>query len=581
MALAMQTRESYLLGARLLLTVQNKSGRNGMNRSDMVRNEAPQDAGSYDYVVVGAGTAGCLLANRLSAEPGNRVLLLEAGGNDRYIWFHIPVGYLFLIGNPRADWLFKTEPAAGLQGRSLLYPRGKVLGGSSAINGMIYMRGQAADYDGWAQMGLPGWSWSDVLPYFLRHERHHAGESGHHGGEGEWRVDRARMQWEILDAFRDAAESVGIPKTDDFNCGDNFGSGYFEVNQKNGLRWSAARAFLDPIRYRPNLDLRTGAEATRLRFDGARATGLIFRQDGVMHQVRASKRVVLAAGAVQSPKLLMLSGIGPAAILQAAGISPHMDRPGVGSNLQDHLQLRPVFKVEGVRTLNTDYANLAKRTWMGIEFALFRRGPMTLAPSQLGLFARSDPRFATPNVQFHVQPLSLDKFGEPLHPFGAFTASVCNLRPTSRGTVRLAGPDPFLAPKIAPNYLATDDDREVAVQSLRLVRQIVAAPPLARYRPSEFRPGAEILDDAGLARAAGEIGTTIFHPVGTARMGRRDDPLAVVDARLSVIGLEGLSIVDASVMPNITSGNTNSPTLMIAEKGAEMILSDDRQRGRA
>jgi choline dehydrogenase-like flavoprotein len=549
-----------------------------MERANMAEDQSRQDAGTYDYVVVGAGTAGCLLANRLSAEASNRVLLLEAGGSDRYIWFHIPVGYLFLIGNPRADWLFRTEPAKGLHGRSLLYPRGKVLGGSSAINGMIYMRGQAADYDGWAQMGLKGWSWADVLPYFLKHEHHHAGANAHHGAKGEWRVDEARMRWEILDAFRDAAEAEGIPKTTDFNRGDNFGSGYFEVNQKGGLRWSAARAFLDPVRHRTNLEIRTGAEATRILMDGLRVTGVTFRQDGALHEVRARKRIVLAAGAIQSPKLLMLSGIGPAAELRANGITPVLDRPGVGTNLQDHLQLRPVYKVEGVRTLNTDYANLLKRAWMGVEFALFRRGPMTLAPSQLGLFARSDPRYATPNVQFHVQPLSLDKFGEPLHPFGAFTASVCNLRPTSRGRVSLAGPDPFLAPKIAPNYLETEEDRAVAVQSLRLVRRIVSQPPLARYRPSEFRPGPDITDDAGLAQAAGEIGTTIFHPVGTARMGRADDPGAVVDARLGVMGLEGLSVADASVMPAITSGNTNSPTLMIAEKGAEMMLADDRRR---
>jgi len=531
---------------------------------------------AYDYIVVGAGTAGCLLANRLSADPKNRVLLLEAGGNDRYIWFHIPVGYLFLIGNPRADWLFKTAPSPGLNGRSLMYPRGKVLGGCSAINGMIYMRGQAADYDQWAQMGLKGWGWDDVMPYFLRHEDHIGGRTAMHGAGGEWRVEPPRVQWEILDTFRDAAAEFGIPKTDDFNLGNNEGSSYFQVNQKKGLRWSAARGFLDPIRGRKNLTILTGAEATRITFDGKRASGLSFRHGGAIHTASARQRVVLAAGAVASPKLLMLSGIGDGGKLAKFGISPIADRPGVGANLQDHLQLRPIYKVEGVRTLNMDYANLLKRAWMGVEFALFRKGPLTMAPSQLGVFAKSSPRYETPNVQFHVQPLSLEKFGEGLHPFPAFTASVCNLRPTSRGEIRLESPDPFAPPVIDPNYLSTEEDREVAVESLRLVRRIVGAKALQRFAPEEYKPGAHLTSDGELATAAGDIGTTIFHPVGTARMGKADDRQAVVDERLAVIGVEGLSVVDASVMPVITSGNTNSPTLMIAEKGAEMILADRR-----
>jgi choline dehydrogenase len=530
----------------------------------------------FDFIVVGAGTAGCLLANRLSADPANRVLLLEAGGDDRYIWFHIPVGYLYLIGNPRADWLYKTAPSPGLNNRELLYPRGKVLGGSSAINGMIYMRGQAADYDTWAQMGLEGWGWDDVLPYFLRHEDHIGGRTAMHGAGGEWRVEPPRVQWEILDRFRDAAEEFGIPKTDDFNLGNNEGSSYFQVNQKRGMRWSAARGFIDPVKDRPNLRILSGAEVERVLFEGTRAVGVRFRGDGAGHEVRARKRVVLAAGAVASPKLMMLSGVGDAGKLAALGIASVADRPGVGANLQDHLQLRPIYRVQGVRTLNMDYANLLKRAWMGVEFVLFRSGPLTMAPSQLGVFARSAPRFETPNIQFHVQPLSLDKFGEGLHPFPAFTASVCNLRPTSRGEIRLESPDPFAAPVIAPNYLATEEDRMVAVESLRLVRKIVGAKALARYQPEEYKPGAHLTSDGELATAAGDIGTTIFHPVGTARMGRADDRDAVVDARLSVIGVEGLSVADASVMPTITSGNTNSPTLMIAEKGAEMILEDCR-----
>jgi choline dehydrogenase len=532
-------------------------------------------AGDFDYIVVGAGTAGCLLANRLSADPSVRVLLLEAGGRDNYLWFHIPVGYLFLIGNPRADWLYRTAPAPGLNNRSLLYPRGRVLGGSSAINGMIYMRGQAADYDNWAQMGLPGWGWNDVLPHFLQHEDHFSASGDLHRSGGEWRVEKPRIEWEILDAFRDAAQAIGIPKVEDFNLGDNFGSSYFQVNQKRGLRWSAARGFLDPVKHRPNLEIRTNSEASRIETRDGRATGILYRRGGVIERATARRRVVLTAGAVATPKLLMLSGIGPAAELARFGIRPILDRPGVGANLQDHLQLRPDYKVSGVRTLNMDYANLAKRAWMGVEFALFRRGPLTMAPSQLGVFAKSDPRYATPNVQFHVQPLSLDKFGEPLHPFAAFTASVCNLRPTSRGHIRLNGPDPFEAPQIDPGYLSTEEDREVAVQSLRLVRKIVSQHPLQRYQPEEFRPGSQAQDDESLARAAGEIGTTIFHPVGTARMGQRHDPHAVVDASLDLIGLDGLTIADASVMPTITSGNTNSPVLMIAEKAASLIRAAD------
>ncbi|MCZ8260823.1 MAG: GMC family oxidoreductase N-terminal domain-containing protein [Beijerinckiaceae bacterium] len=533
-------------------------------------------AGEFDDIIVGAGTAGCLLANRLSADPSRRVLLLEAGGNDRYIWFHIPVGYLFLIGNPRADWLLRTAPVAGLNGRSLLYPRGKVLGGCSAINGMIYMRGQSTDYDGWAQWGLPGWSWEDVLPYFRQHEDFFAGADALHGAGGEWRVEPPRVRWDILDRFRDAAEQCGIPKVEDFNRGSNEGSAYFQVNQKRGLRWSAARGFLDPVRNRPNLTVLTGAEAERVLFDGKRASGLAFRHNGTRRIARARRSVVLAAGAVASPKLLMLSGIGGGEALRGFGLDIVADRPGVGRNLQDHLQIRPIYKVRNVRTLNADYANLLKRAWMGVEFALFRTGPLTMAPSQLGVFTRSDARHVMPNLQFHVQPLSLDKFGEGLHPFPAFTASVCNLRPTSRGEIRLASADPFEAPVIDPNYLATEEDRQVAADSLRLVRRIVASEALRPFQPEEYRPGPDIQSETDLIRAAGDLGTTIFHPVGTARMGRRDDPLAVVDERLSVIGVDGLRVIDASVMPTITSGNTNSPTLMIAEKGAAMLLADTR-----
>jgi choline dehydrogenase len=530
--------------------------------------------GEFDYIIVGAGSAGCVLANRLSADPEKRVLLLEAGGRDNWIWFHIPVGYLFAIGNPRADWLMKTEPEEGLNGRSLNYPRGKVIGGSSAINGMIYMLGQATDYDQWRQLGLPGWSWDDVRPIFRKHVDHFMGADGHAEG-GEWRVEQMRLNWEILDAFRDAAIQYGIPAVKDFNTGDNEGVCYFHVNQKRGRRWSAARGFLKPVLQRTNLQVESGCLAEGLEFSGKRAVGVRWRQGGALRSARCRGEVILSAGAIGSPHLLMLSGIGPAAQLSQHGIPVLLDKPGVGQNLHDHLQLRMIFKVSGVKTLNETYASLIRRAGMGLDYLLRRRGPMTMSPSQLGVFTRSDPTQDRANIQYHVQPLSLDKFGEPLHPFPAFTASVANIRPTSRGALTLKSADPAVPPAIKPNYLSTPEDRRVAADSIRVTRQIVAQPALRKYAPVEFLPGAAVGDDeAALEKAAGDIGTTIFHPVGTAKMGRDDDPRAVVDARLRVIGLEGLRVIDASVMPSITSGNTNSPTIMIAEKGAAMILED-------
>jgi len=528
--------------------------------------------GEYDYIIVGAGSAGCLLANRLSADAQKRVLLLEAGGRDNWIWFHIPVGYLFAIGNPRSDWCFKTEPEAGLNGRVLNYPRGKAIGGSSAINAMIYMRGQAADYDHWRQLGLTGWGWDDVLPYFKKHENHFLGESDKHGAGGELRIEPPRVHWALLEAFRAAAEQAGMKSIPDFNTGDNEGCCAFHVNQKRGRRWSSATAFLKPVLHRPNLRLETGCLAEAILFDGRRAVGVRWRQGGETRSARCRGEVILAAGAIGSPQLLLLSGVGPAEHMRERGIAVVLDRPGVGANLQDHLQLRLIYKVEGIKTLNERYHAPLGFAGMLAEYALFRRGPLTMAPSQLGLFTRSDPDQERANLQYHVQPLSLDRFGEPLHKFPAFTASVANLQPSSRGQVRLASSDPAAAPAIKPNYLSTDQDRRIAASAIRLTRRIVRQPALAAYHPAEYLPGPSVPDDEeALVKAAGDIGTTIFHPVGTAKMGLPSDPRAVVDERLSVIGLERLRVVDASVMPTITSGNTNAPTMMIAEKGAALI----------
>ncbi len=535
--------------------------------------------GTFDYVIVGAGSAGCVLANRLSAEPSVRVLLLEAGGDDNYHWFHIPVGYLYLINNPRGDWCYKTAAEPGLNGRSLNYPRGKVLGGCSAINGMIYMRGQARDYDTWRQMGCAGWGWDDVLPHFKQHEDQWALEptafQGLHERGGEWRIEQMRLSWEILDAFRDAAEQAGIPKTDDFNRGNNEGCGYFHVNQRSGLRWSAATGFLKPVMGRSNLTVVTHAQAQRLILDGTRATGIELLVNDEPMQASAKREVILAAGAIGSPQILQLSGIGPGDVLQKHGIAVKREMAGVGANLQDHLQMRCAYRVANVRTLNEMSHSFITKLRMGLEFALFRRGPMTMSPSQLGAFVKSDDARETPNLQYHVQPLTLPKFGEPLDPFPAFTASVCNLRPTSRGHVRITSPDPSAHPEIRPNYLATSDDQRVAADAIRLTRRIVGQAAMRKYYPQEFRPGPGFDSDEALAKAAGEIGTTIFHPVSTCRMGTDDG--AVVDPTLKVRGIEALRVADASVMPTITSGNTNSPTMMIAEKAAAMILAEARR----
>ena len=564
----------------------------------------------FDYIIVGAGTAGCLLANRLSANASKRVLLIEAGRKDDYHWVHIPVGYLYCIGNPRTDWLYTTAPDAGLNGRSLRYPRGKVLGGCSSINGMIYMRGQARDYDHWAELtGDANWRWDNCLPYFKLHEDHHAGANAlhgakgarsevlladqtsygetlrHHNAGGEWRIERQRLRWDVLDAFAQAATEAGIPATPDFNRGSNEGVGYFEVNQKSGWRWNTAKAFLRPTCYaRPNFELWTSAQVAKLVMstdaDGQpRCTGVQVATSHGLITATAKHAVVLSAGAIGTPHILQLSGLGPADLLKQHGIEPVIDLPGVGANLQDHLQIRSVFKVHNVTTLNT----LANSWWgkakIGMEYVFKRSGPMSMAPSQLGAFTRSSPDQPYPNIEYHVQPLSLDAFGEPLHNFPAFTASVCNLNPTSRGSVTLISPNFADAPKIAPNYLSTAEDRKVAADSLRVTRRIAAQPALAKYKPEEWKPGVQYQTDDDLARLAGDIATTIFHPVGTARMGRVEDPLAVVDTELRVRDgrggvVRGLRVVDASVMPTITSGNTNSPTLMLAEKAAQWLAHE-------
>ena len=529
----------------------------------------------FDYIIVGAGTAGCVLANRLSQDPSKQVLLLEAGKKDNYFWIDIPVGYLYTIGNPRTDWCFETEAEPGLNGRSIGYARGKVLGGCSSINAMIYMRGQQSDFDHWAELGNRGWGWQDVLPIFRRSENYQHGADDFHGGNGEMRVEERRVNWEILDAWRDAAEECGIPKIDEFNRGDNFGNAYFQMNQRNGKRWSAVRAFLDPIKDRANLTILTEASVRKICFDNnaaePTAAGVAVLHGGHEHVFAANNEIILAAGAIASPQLLQLSGIGAAEALHKHGIETLIERPGVGENLQDHLQIRTIYSVDNTITLNQKARTPWGMALMGLEYFLRKTGPLTMPPSQLGAFAKSDPSQPSANIEWHVQPLSLDKFGSPLHKYNAITPSVCNLRPSSRGTVALKSNKPDDAPAIAPNYLSTQADLDVAVAGLKFTRKIMAAPALAAFNPKELKPGSEVTAEEDLQRAAGDLGTTIFHPVGTCKMGPVHDTSAVVDDELRVHGVHGLRVIDASIMPTITSGNTNAPTVMIAERGADFI----------
>jgi choline dehydrogenase len=525
----------------------------------------------YDYIIVGAGSAGCVLANRLSANPGHRVLLLEAGGSDLNPWIHIPVGYFKTMHNPATDWCYLTEPDKGIADRRLQWPRGKVLGGSSSLNGLLYVRGQAQDYDRWAELGNQGWSFADVLPYFKKSEDQERGADAYHGAGGPQKVSDLRLRRPIADLFIQAARQVGIPFNPDYNGADQEGVGYFQQTAYKGFRWSTAKSFLRPARKRKNLTVITRAQTTRVTFDGQRATGVEYQHKGQKRQAYAACEVLLSAGAINSPQLLQLSGVGAKALLGKLDIPLVHDLPGVGENLQDHLQIRLVYKTSQ-RTLNDEVNNWWKRAWVGIRYALTRTGPLTLAASQVAIFTRSNPAVERPDIQFHFQPLSADKPGEGAHKFSAFTSSVCQLRPYSRGNVLIKSKDPFIYPAIFPNYLSDKRDQQVVIDAIKVARSISQAPALQPHIKDEYVPGWQYQTDAELLQAAREYSQTIYHPVGTCKMG--SDAMAVVDEKLRVQGVQGLRVVDASIMPEIVSGNTNAPTIMIAEKAADMILQN-------
>ena len=536
---------------------------------------------TYDYIIIGAGSAGCMLAKRLTENPAKRVLLIEAGKNDNYIWVHVPVGYLYCIDNPRTDWRFKTATEPGLNGRSLLYPRGRVLGGCSSINGMIYMRGQEGDYATWVKAtGDDTWSWQNALRRYKAFEDYHGDANQWHGKDGEWTVSKQRLRWPIMDIFKEAAVEAGIPASDDFNRGDNFGVGYFDVSQRKGWRLNTSKAFLRDAAKRANLTVVTEAIVDKLLVNASKKDcyGVQYIKDGkiteVLCNIANQGEVILSAGTIGSVQILERSGIGSAAHLNKLGIPVIVDLPGVGENLQDHLQLRMIYKVNGIKTLNTKSNSLLGKLMIGMEYVLSRSGPMSMAPSQLGAFAYSSPGQLSANLEYHVQPLSLEKFGENLHSFNAITASVCNLRPTSRGSVHIHSIDPETPPVITPNYLSTEEDRKVAADSIRLTRKIVDGRVLQPYTPDEYKPGRQYQTDEELIKAAGDIGTTIFHPVGTCKMGRDNDPMAVLDSQLRVRGIHHLRVVDASAMPFITSGNTAAPTMMIAQRAAELLTGE-------
>ncbi len=527
---------------------------------------------NFDFIIIGAGSAGCVLANRLSEDPKNKVLLMEAGGKDNYPWIHIPVGYFKTMHNPTVDWCYKTEPDETMNNRSIRYPRGKTLGGSSAINGLLYIRGQSRDYDIWRQSGNTGWGWDDVLPYFIKAENQERGKDDYHGVGGPLSVSDQRIQLPLLDEFQSAAEEFGIPKTKDFNTGDNHGCGYFQVTEKDGFRCSTAVGYLNPIKKRNNLKIITNAHVKKINFENKTAKNVEYWIGNELKQVSAHKEIILSSGSIGSPQILQTSGIGNSKNLKDLGIKIVNDLKGVGENLQDHLMFRPIYKVHGLKSLNKKVNSLLGKLMIGLEYVFNRSGPMTMGASQMCMFAKSDPSLELPDLQWHVQPMSMDTLGATKnHHFHAFTPTVSNIRPTSRGHVKITNKDSRVYAKVKLNYLSTEHDRMIAAKGLKLTRKIVMeSETFKKYKPEEYRPGISINDDEELVKAGSDYAQTIFHPVGTCKMGQ--DDMAVVDETLKVKGLNNLRVIDASIMPNITSGNTNAPTIMIAEKGADMIL---------